>query len=57
MRTRNVKKNMAGAKCEIKLRDDKLPGYKCYYTGGSTSSNSKRPFVFSLEPYVFAEDL
>ena len=25
---------MAGAKCEIKLRDDKLPGYKCYYTGG-----------------------
>ena len=38
---------MAGAKCEIKLRDDKLPGYKCYYTeggggGGSMSSNSKR---------------
>ena len=37
---------MAGAKCEIKLRDDKLPGYKCYYTGGGgggcTSSNSKR---------------
>ena len=25
---------MARAKCEIKLRDDKLPGYKCYYTGG-----------------------
>ena len=25
---------MAGANCEIKLREDKLPGYKCYYTGG-----------------------
>ena len=25
---------MGGAKCEIKLRDDKLPGYKCYYTWG-----------------------
>ena len=34
MRTQNVKKNMAGAKCEIKLCDDKLPGCKCYYTGG-----------------------